>query len=119
MHPIHKALIHRGSLTLVALATVLLMGQPAAMATDNGYLVDKTIDCSTAADKRNCVECGADRGIYCCVAGLHNCTVKNPPPPAAAGPHEMDGVPNNPARAGLRHLFHAVIPRGSPAATPD
>ena len=69
----------RSSLASVVLAAALLIAKPAA-ALDQTALEDKVLDC-LKVDDAQCVECGADPGIYCCIEGLHSCTIKNPPPP--------------------------------------
>ena len=77
--------------TLIAFATAMLLGTPAAMALDQTLdLVEKTIDCSDATTAAGCLECGADPGIYCCIKDLHSCTIKNPPPPP---PSKWTGFP--------------------------
>jgi hypothetical protein len=77
-----ETVTRRSPFALVVLAATLLIGKPAA-ALDQPALEDKVIDCLKVDDATTCVECGADPGIYCCIKGLHNCTIKpNPFPPA-------------------------------------
>lgn len=79
---------------VMMLATTMLSGTPAAMALDEtAELEPKTIDCLKIDMKVNCVECGADPGIYCCIKGLHECTIQNPPPPPPPPPSRFTRFP--------------------------
>jgi hypothetical protein len=92
-----ETVTRRTPFALVALAAALLIGKPAA-ALDQTALEDKVIDC-LKVDDAQCVECGADPGIYCCIKGLHNCTIK--PSPFTPSPQHLRRTGFPTIRAGL------------------
>ncbi len=65
----------------LAVAATMLVATPARALDSASTPETKVLDCKDATTRDSCVECGADPGIYCCIAGLHVCDIKNPPPP--------------------------------------
>ena len=89
-----KTMIARAALAAVTIATTVLLDGRTALALDQTSEPEtKTIDCLLIDNRVNCVECGADPGIYCCIKGLHTCEIKNPPPPPPPAETRWTGFP--------------------------